>query len=134
MTHQQAGGIDAAPGVVLDLFAVEVLAQDVGEARLGAVLGAFADELTRRIPIVRRAIEEADLPTLGRETHSIKGSALTFGAPTLAAAARLANDAARNRIAEATFAASREMLLCMPQACGAVRHLIDTRCTRRQAP
>jgi HPt (histidine-containing phosphotransfer) domain-containing protein len=134
MNNQHAGGIDAETGGVLDLPTVEDLARDVGETRLGAVLGAFADELTRRIPIVRRAIDERDLSTLGRETHSIKGSALTFGAPTLAAAARLANDAARNRAADATFAASREMLDCMPQACGAVRQLIDTRCTRENAP
>ena len=96
MKHGVEDRADGDPLVLIDDAIVQELARDVGMHRLGDVLGAFADELTRRIPIVQSALEAHDLEVLGRESHSIKGSAMTFGAPALAAAARRANDAFRS--------------------------------------
>jgi len=70
---------------LVDAVIVQQLTRDVGIQRLPAVLGAFVAELGRRIPLVRAAIDARDLPLLGRESHSLKGSAMTFGAPALAA-------------------------------------------------
>jgi HPt (histidine-containing phosphotransfer) domain-containing protein len=124
---------DEATVSLIDVATVEVLARDVGEPRLGTVLGMFAAELARRSPLLQRAVDRRDLAALARESHSIKGSALTFGAPALAAAARRTNDAARSLAADAAVAACREMLLRLPETCRAVQQLIDTRCTRGAA-
>lgn len=110
--------------VLLDDAALGDLARDVGPGRLGAVLVAFADELDRREPLLRAALDSSDLAAITRETHSIKGSALTFGARRLGEAARASNDCGRAGDAVAAIAAARGVLELMPRTCKAVRQLI----------
>jgi len=109
---------------LVDSAIVQQLTRDVGMQRLPEVLGAFVAELGRRIPLVRRAIAERDLQVLGRESHSLKGSALTFGAPALAAAAREANEAFRHGDDRALLEASADMLTRGPETSAAIASLI----------
>ena len=128
MSAMKQGMEDRAAGdalVLIDDATVQELARDVGMHRLVDVLGAFAAELARRTPIVQSALEARDLQVLGRESHSIKGSAMTFGAPALAAAASRANEAFRDADPVAVLAAAREILEQLPVTCAAVRQLIE---------
>ena len=111
---------------LIDAVIVQQLTRDVGIQRLPAVLGAFVAELGRRIPLIRAAIAERDLQLLGRESHSLKGSALTFGAPALAAVARDANDAFRRGDNGTLLEASTAMLTCGPETSAAIASLIAT--------
>lgn len=115
------------PLALLDAAAIGALASDVGAGRLTAVLTAFADELARRAPLLQAAHDATDVAAIGRESHSIKGSALTFGAPALGCAARRANDACRAGDTELAIAAAREVLALMPQTRAAVARLVDIR-------
>jgi len=112
---------------MFDETAVAALARDVGTERLAAVLGAFNEELVRRTPVLRAALEAADVAVIGRESHSIKGSALTFGAAALGQAARRVNDACRAGDAETAITGSRDMLALMPQTRDAVARLLANR-------
>lgn len=109
---------------LVDAVIVQQLTRDVGIQRLPAVLGAFVAELGRRIPLVRTAIDEHDLQLLGRESHSLKGSALTFGAPALAAVARAADDAFRRGDDRALLEASAAMVTRGPETSAAIAALI----------
>lgn len=112
---------------LLDDAAIGVLASDVGAGRLGSVLTAFAEELARRAPLLEAALDAGDLATIGRESHSIKGSALTFGALALGHAARRANDACRAGETEVAISAAADVLALMPQTRDAVARLLATR-------
>lgn len=109
---------------LIDAVIVQQLTRDVGVQRLPAVLGAFVAELGRRIPLVRAAIDERDLQLLGRESHSLKGSALTFGAPALAAVARAANDAFRRGDDRSLLEASAAIVTRGPETSAAIAALI----------
>jgi histidine phosphotransfer protein HptB len=111
---------------LIDEATVQQLRRDVGVHRLREALGAFMAETERRMPLVRAAIEKNDLLALGRESHSLKGSALTFGAPALAAAARQANEAFGRNDGRALLEASAEVLRRGPETCAAVEGLIAT--------
>lgn len=114
----------AEDSVLIDETTVAALAADVGSAQLAPVLAAFVAELARRAPILQAALDAADLPAVARETHSIKGSALTFGAVALGGAARRANDASRAGDATAAFLGARQVLSLMPPTQAAVDRLI----------
>jgi len=131
MTHEDLNAMSDV--VLLDDAALGDLARDVGPERLDAVLVAFADELDRREPLLRAALDTGDLAAITRETHSIKGSALTFGARRLGEAARVSNDYGRAGDAGAAIAAARGVLELMPRTCAAVRHLIRNG-TENQTP
>ena len=109
---------------LLDATAVAALASDVGHERLVPVMQSFADELARRMPVLEVAVAATDLAAVGRETHSIKGSALTFGALALGAAARRANDASRAGDAGTALAAAREVMELMPRTREVVLRLV----------
>jgi len=109
------GTADWAPDALLvDAAAVDRLAEDVGPGALDAVLQAFGDELRRRQPALRAAVDAADLPAVAAVTHAIKGSALTFGAGPLGEWAARANAAAREGAADAAGAAERVLALIDP--------------------
>ncbi len=122
--EDQAGG---EPLALLDDATIGVLASDVGAGRLAAVLEAFVEELARRAPLLQAALEGNDLAAIGRESHSIKGSALTFGAPALGCAARRANDACRAGETEVAISAAGDILALMPQTRDAVARLLANR-------
>lgn len=99
---------------LVDPDAIRRLVADVGEGSLGVLLGAFADELRRREPVLRAAIEAGDLPALSATTHALKGSALSFGADALGVWASRANASARVGDAEAVPSARRTLELIEP--------------------
>ena len=100
--------------------AIESLARDVGRGQLPVLLAAFSGELERREPLLQAASARGDLQAIARETHSLKGSALTFGALVLGAAARRANDASRAGDQDSARAAICEVLELIPRTREAV--------------
>ena len=114
----------AAETALMDPVALHALATDVGVERLGMVLEAFRSELDRRAPSFEAALAAADLAAIQRESHSLKGSALTFGAHALGAAARRANDASRAGDVATALDAGRAALRLIPPTRAAVTHLI----------
>lgn len=113
-----------ATGVLIDPVAVDALATDVGADRLGLVLEAFCGELERRAPVFEAALDAADLAAIQRESHSLKGSALTFGAQALGATARRTNDASRAGDVATALKEGRAALGLMSSTRAAVRDLI----------
>ena len=113
MDRTSPGSVPDRPDILLDPAAVGALAADVGADRLGLVLEAFCGELDRREPLFRAALDAADMAAIQRESHSLKGSALTFGAPALGAAARRTNDASRANDVSRTLEAGRAALALM---------------------
>jgi HPt (histidine-containing phosphotransfer) domain-containing protein len=116
-------GSDFGAPALIDDAAVAALAADVGANNLVTVLTAFSDELQRRVPVLQGALNAKDLAAIARETHSIKGSALTFGAAALGAAARRANDASRVGDGAMALLGAREVLALMPETRDAVARL-----------
>jgi len=96
------------------------------------VMRSFAEELARRLPMLQSALEAGDVAAVGRETHSIKGSALTFGALLLGAAARRANDASRTGDVSTALAAASEVAELMPRTRGVVLRLVTRRTEARR--
>jgi len=117
---------------LLDDATVAALEADVGQERLVPVMRSFADELARRQPMLQSALEAGDVDAVGRETHSIKGSALTFGALLLGAAARRANDASRTGDVSTALAAASEVAELMPRTRGVVLRLVTRRTEARR--
>lgn len=124
MTTTPTEGAPDEPAAVIDPVAIDALAADVGTERLGLVLDAFCGELDRRAPLFQAALDAADLAAIQRESHSLKGSALTFGAQALGAAARRANDASRAGDVTAALAAGRAALGLMAPTRAAVTDLM----------
>jgi len=114
---------DFGAPALIDDAAMAALAADVGANSLVTVLMAFSDELQRRVPVLQGAVDASDLVAIARETHSIKGSALTFGAAALGAAARRANDATRAGDSAVALFNAREVLALMPETREAVARL-----------
>jgi HPt (histidine-containing phosphotransfer) domain-containing protein len=124
MSNPVPDSLRPATSVLIDAAAVNTLASDVGVERLGLVLDAFCSELVRRVPLLEAAIDAADLAAIQRESHSLKGSALTFGATALGAAARRANDASRAGDAVGALEAGRAALDLVTPTLEAVRGLM----------
>jgi HPt (histidine-containing phosphotransfer) domain-containing protein len=112
-----------ANDALLDPDAIGILSDEVGAERLALVLSAFCHELQRRVPTLDAAIVASDIDVIARETHSIKGSALAFGAPALGNAASDANVYSRSRDAEASLAGARNVLSLIPPTVNAIHRL-----------
>ncbi len=82
-------------GPLIDRQSRRRLTQEIGVDRAARAFDLFGAEMRRRVPILTQALGEGDLGVLGTLMHSVKGSALTFGAPLLAATARRADEACR---------------------------------------
>jgi HPt (histidine-containing phosphotransfer) domain-containing protein len=123
MNKTGINGGDFGAAALIDDAALAALTADVGMKNLVTVLTAFNDELVRRVPVLQAALDASDLAAIARETHSIKGSALTFGAAALGAAARRANDASRTGDSTTALLAAREVLALMPATREAVARL-----------
>lgn len=124
--------VSTTDGELLDDAAVAALESDVGEERLVPVMRSFAEELARRLPMLRSALDAGDVAAVGRETHSIKGSALTFGALVLGAAARRANDASRTGDVATALDAASDVLDLIPRTREVVLRLVTRRTEARQ--
>jgi HPt (histidine-containing phosphotransfer) domain-containing protein len=118
---------------LLDPGAILVLSEEVGAERVGSVLAAFCDELARRLPLVEAAIAARDAGALTRETHSIKGSALAFGASALGEAASRANACGRAHDVNATVDGARKVLSLIHPTLAAIKQL-DTYRKERPSP
>lgn len=96
----------AAP--ILDRAVMELLSQEIGADAMDASLSAFLTETVQRLERLRRIACETDREIVGREAHSLKGTAGTFGLCRLAElAARLEREAATIRAAEYAAAVER---------------------------
>lgn len=114
---------DEAAEPLLDPAGIETLIADVGRERLGLALKAFREELVRRSPRVESVIAAGDFSTLAREMHAIKGSALTFGALRLGAAARAVDDACRAGDVERALGSAPAVLSLLQMTVEAVAEL-----------
>jgi CheY-like chemotaxis protein len=73
---------------LFDRAVFEQLKGDVGEETALEVLAVFFRETNRRFGTMRELIAAADRTSFGREVHSLKSAAATFGFASLAAGAR----------------------------------------------
>lgn len=114
MTAADAAGFDEAT--------LQGLLEDVGREQLPVVLGLFADELSRRARDLQQARDAIAVDGLQRAAHGIKGSASTFGARRVTAAARrLEDDCRAGRPGEELVAACDTLLEEMTRAAAWVR-------------
>lgn len=81
---------------LIDEAVLAGLIEDIGLEQLPVALGLFVDEMSRRAADLRRATEGPDTEQLRRIAHGAKGSAATFGAPAVAAAARRLEEACKS--------------------------------------
>ena len=116
-------GSSGAPGPVeadnvIDDSVLSQVIRDVGEGQGGTVLLLFASELERRIEELREAVSGSDVDVLRRVAHGAKGSASTFGATRVAAAARRLEEACKSAApaAEIAFLAQRLIEHLQPAA------------------
>lgn len=93
-SHDGADGVSGLPrGGVLDREVLTQLSGDLGPELLADVLRQFVEEAAER---VSRIATESDLALLTREAHTLKSTAGTFGAATMASAARALEKACRD--------------------------------------
>lgn len=112
-THAN-GASGQSPGQADTVIDDSVLAQvirDVGGTQAATVLLLFAGELERRVGEVSEAASGPDVEGLRRVAHGAKGSASTFGAPGVAAAARRLEEACRNAAPAARIASLADSLI-----------------------
>jgi HPt (histidine-containing phosphotransfer) domain-containing protein len=93
-----AGRDDQGTVSLIDEAVLAGLIEDIGVEQLPAALELFVAEMSRRAADLRRATEGHDTDTeqLRRIAHGAKGSAATFGAPAVAAAARRLEEACKS--------------------------------------
>jgi hypothetical protein len=77
------GGDDSADQAALDEAVISVLANDLSEELMPAVVATFVEETEQRLDAIERAVEAGDAQQAGGEAHALKGSAATFGARAL---------------------------------------------------
>ncbi len=80
---------------VLDVLALQRLADETSPDLMPQLLATFVDELADQTKIVASALRKEDLGVLERESHIIISSAALFGTPRLQAAAELTNATCR---------------------------------------
>ncbi|TKB57303.1 Hpt domain-containing protein [Ferrimonas aestuarii] len=97
--------------VILNETCIDNLAADAGEDLLGELITVFIDEMEHRQEQVREANVMGQYQELA---HSIKGSALTFGADALAEIAKEIEHRSKDQDQEVT-AKLPELELCLKQ-------------------
>jgi PAS domain S-box-containing protein len=126
-----ATGTGDADEPLFDRAVFEQLKGDVGEETALEVLAVFFRETNRRFATMKDLIAAADRAALGREVHSLKSAAATFGFASLAAGARhlearweslpVADLRAFLDTLEREYASVRDRLLVKPPARAAAR-------------
>jgi signal transduction histidine kinase/DNA-binding response OmpR family regulator len=102
----------AIPVAALDREVFKELVREIGEEAAFEVLTVFTEETQIRLKLLRQLSVEKDRTRIGREAHSLKSGAGTFGYRELASlAVRLEREAAR--LAEHEY---RELVDCMDAA------------------
>jgi len=115
---QQDAADLAAPASLLDDAVLERLEEDVGPDRLPGMLQTFVAEARRLVAGIEGAVERGDLDAARNHAHTLKGSAGTFGAPALQAAALALERAAAEGNADLTRS-------CLPTLTAAARGSLD---------
>lgn len=87
---------DAADSVDLDWQVLRQMADDVGEAAVGRLLGVFASDLQGRMQSFQTALTANDWLTLERESHSLKSSSASCGLQRLSLRMGLIENALRS--------------------------------------
>lgn len=112
---------------LIDEGVLAALVEDIGPEQLPVALGLFVDEMGRRADELRRAAEGPDAEQLRRIAHGAKGSASTFGAPAVTAAARRLEEACKyGEPATGLPALIAALLVEMAGASGEVRKRIES--------
>jgi HPt (histidine-containing phosphotransfer) domain-containing protein len=112
---------------LIDEGVLAALVEDIGLEQLPVALGLFVDEMGRRADDLRRAAEGLDAEQLRRIAHGARGSASTFGAPAVTAAARRLEEACKSGEPATGLPALIEVLLVeMAGASGEVRKRIES--------
>lgn len=93
---EPTGRDDRGTVPLIDEAVLAGLIEDIGVEQLPAALELFVAEMSRRAADLRRATEGHDTEQLRRIAHGAKGSAATFGAPAVAAAARRLEEACKS--------------------------------------
>jgi|GEM_PF-6870939 len=96
---------------VIDDSVLSQVIKDVGATQATTVLLLFAGELERRIGEVLEAASGPDVEALRRVAHGAKGSASTFGAPRVAAAARRLEEACKSAAPAVEIASLAQRLI-----------------------
>lgn len=86
----------AADSVDLDWQVLRQMADDVGEAAVGRLLGVFASDLQGRMLSFQTALTANDWLTLERESHSLKSSSASCGLQRLSLRMGLIENALRS--------------------------------------
>jgi HPt (histidine-containing phosphotransfer) domain-containing protein len=112
---------------LIDEGVLAALVEDIGPEQLPVALGLFVDEMGRRADDLRRAAEVLDAEQLRRIAHGARGSASTFGAPAVTAAARRLEEACKSgEPATSLPALIAALLVEMAGASGEVRKRIES--------
>lgn len=79
---------DPSGAMAFDPRAIGQLAEDIGSEATAAVFAHFTQETLTRLARMRELVPRPDRTEIGREAHSLKGTARTFGFMRLAALAQ----------------------------------------------
>ena len=109
----------ANPASALDLAVFDLLVKEIGEQAASEIHKVFTEETESRLKLLRSMSLDSDLITIGREAHSLKSSAATFGYCELARLSEKLEDDAR-WLADGEY---RELLDRIDAAYGSARVL-----------
>jgi len=96
---------EADGAALIDQAILDQFAEDVGEDILPELITAFIEDTLQRLEALQQPPDAANRETLGREAHSLKGSAGTVGGMRLFEAAREAEELFEQNELEAAGAA-----------------------------
>ena len=82
---------------------------DEDDAAIDALLVVFRDSAQAEFTRLRQALDRADLAEFAQTAHRLRGGALAMGAPGLARAATVAEEAGKARNAEACAASMADL-------------------------
>lgn len=104
VTEESDGAVPVLDGAVLERLSVELSTHDV--CRL---LGLFVRDLTPVGDAIATAVSASDLEALGREAHTLKSTAVTFGALRLARRALKIDELCKTGETDAAFQAAASL-------------------------
>lgn len=79
---------------MLDRKTIEMLCSELDRESVEEMVQMFLDDLDRQVADCDRLLAAGEMANLEREAHSLKGSAASLGATTLAEAAQVTEEAA----------------------------------------
>jgi CheY-like chemotaxis protein/HPt (histidine-containing phosphotransfer) domain-containing protein len=108
--HVQPASEARDAGALIDRGALRQLVEEVGTENAEAVVKAFLEELESQTVVLEEAAKKADLDSIARAAHRLKGSAASFGATRLSQVVAATEQAARRGESAPVMAAMRELL------------------------